>query len=354
MIARRWLPGDGGHAPLDGLGGAPTPVSHAPGVVLAAIGTLGFGAVLGPEAPVIALGSALGMAVLLVVRTGPLGTAVLSTAGSFSAMSALFGGPLVAGMLLVEAGLEVGKRLLWILLPGLVSAAVGYVIFIGLGDWGGLDARRPHGARPAAVRGDARARPPRRRSSSGSPPRSSCRRPTARRPPSRASGAARHAGVPARGRPRGRPARAARRRPRRDAQEILFSGPGLGARGGGRGLHVGAGGHHRRQVPRVRRQPRLRLPRRADLPGHLPRHRPRLARGGLVRRLADVRHRGGRGGGHGGAGAAADRAAPLRGAARRERGPRRDPRGRARRRRRPGWASSSWIARPTPAGITPP
>ena len=106
VIARRWLPGDGGHAPLDGLGGPPTPLSHAPGVVLAAIGTLGFGAVLGPEAPVIALGSALGMAVLMVVRTGPLGTAVLSTAGSFSAMSALFGGPLVAGMLLVESGLE--------------------------------------------------------------------------------------------------------------------------------------------------------------------------------------------------------------------------------------------------------
>ena len=55
-------------------------------------------------------------------------------------MSALFGGPLVAGMLLVESGLEMGKRLLWILLPGLVSAAIGYVIFIGLGDWGGLDA----------------------------------------------------------------------------------------------------------------------------------------------------------------------------------------------------------------------
>ena len=53
------------------------------------------------------------MAVLMVVRTGPLGAAVLSTAGSFSAMSALFGGPLVAGMLLVESGLEMGERLLW-------------------------------------------------------------------------------------------------------------------------------------------------------------------------------------------------------------------------------------------------
>jgi H+/Cl- antiporter ClcA len=139
-VARRWLPGDGGHAPLHGLGGPPTPVSHAPGVVLAALGTLCFGAVLGPEAPVIALGSVVGMATLYLVRTDGRGVAVLSTAGSFSAMSALFGGPLVAGMLLMEAGLEHGKRLVWILVPGLVSAAVGYVIFVGLGDWGGLNA----------------------------------------------------------------------------------------------------------------------------------------------------------------------------------------------------------------------
>jgi H+/Cl- antiporter ClcA len=64
---------------------------------------------------------------------------VLSTAGSFSAISALFGGPLVAGMLLVEAGVGMGAALIPMLLPGLVAAAIGYVIFVGLGDWGGLD-----------------------------------------------------------------------------------------------------------------------------------------------------------------------------------------------------------------------
>src|SRR5262245_60542801 len=49
-IARLFLPGDGGHSPLIGLGGTPTPVRYAPGVALAAFGTLAFGAVLGPEA----------------------------------------------------------------------------------------------------------------------------------------------------------------------------------------------------------------------------------------------------------------------------------------------------------------
>jgi H+/Cl- antiporter ClcA len=63
---------------------------------------------------------------------------VLATAGSFSAISALFGGPLVAGLLL-EAGSGLGAALIGTLLPGLVAAAVGYLIFVGLGDWGGLD-----------------------------------------------------------------------------------------------------------------------------------------------------------------------------------------------------------------------
>lgn len=50
------LPGDGGHQPLEGLAVSPTPVSHLPGIALAALATLGFGAVLGPEAPVDAPG----------------------------------------------------------------------------------------------------------------------------------------------------------------------------------------------------------------------------------------------------------------------------------------------------------
>ena len=44
VLARRSLPGDGGHSPLDGIGGKPTPISHAPGVALAALGSLSFGA----------------------------------------------------------------------------------------------------------------------------------------------------------------------------------------------------------------------------------------------------------------------------------------------------------------------
>ena len=67
---------------------------------------------------------------------------MLSAAGSFSAISALFGGPIVGGVMMVEAaaGGPLGAALIPALLPGFVAAAVGYVIFVGLGDWGGLEA----------------------------------------------------------------------------------------------------------------------------------------------------------------------------------------------------------------------
>jgi len=143
LVARALLPGDGGHEPLGAISVAPTPIAHAPGVALAAVGSLAFGAVLGPEGPLIALGSVVGVAIASLARRDEKDeqqVRVLSTAGSFSAISALFGGPLLAGMLLLEAGVGLGASLIPILIPGLVAASIGYLIFIGLGDWGGLDA----------------------------------------------------------------------------------------------------------------------------------------------------------------------------------------------------------------------
>jgi H+/Cl- antiporter ClcA len=138
LVARRYLPGDGGHEPLDGIGGAPTPITHAPGVALAALGSLAFGAVVGPEAPLIALGSVVGLAVARVLPVDPEHGRLLALAGSFSAISALFGGPLAAGILLVEASVGLGARAIPVLVPGLVAAAIGFLLFTGLGGWGGL------------------------------------------------------------------------------------------------------------------------------------------------------------------------------------------------------------------------
>jgi H+/Cl- antiporter ClcA len=137
--ARRLLPGDGGHQPLKGISGGPTLFAWGPGVVLAAIGTLTFGAVLGPEAPLIAIGSVIGMGAASVVKLGEKEHAVLANAGSFAAISALFGGPLVGGVLMLEGGVGMGAAILPVLIPGFVASALGYVIFLGLGSWGGLN-----------------------------------------------------------------------------------------------------------------------------------------------------------------------------------------------------------------------
>jgi H+/Cl- antiporter ClcA len=137
----RYLPGKGGHSPADGFKarGAPTPI-ELPGVIFAALATLSLGAVLGPEAPLIAIGGGLGvLAVRLAKRDAPQRTtAVVAAAGSFASISTLFGSPLLGAFLLMEASGLAGPTMELVLLPGLVAAGVGSLIFIGLGSWSGL------------------------------------------------------------------------------------------------------------------------------------------------------------------------------------------------------------------------
>lgn len=61
----RYLPGGGGHIPAEGFsaGGAAS-ARELPGVLVAALAGLGLGAILGPEAPLIALGGALAVLAL--------------------------------------------------------------------------------------------------------------------------------------------------------------------------------------------------------------------------------------------------------------------------------------------------
>ncbi len=87
----------------------------------------------------VALGSIIALAVTSFARLAATETRILATAGSFAAISALFGGPLVGGVLMTESALALGTRLVPALLPGFVAAAVGYTIFVGFGDWGGLE-----------------------------------------------------------------------------------------------------------------------------------------------------------------------------------------------------------------------
>jgi H+/Cl- antiporter ClcA len=138
----RYLPGRGGHSPADGFkvgAGAPSP-AELPGIVLAALATLSLGVVLGPEAPLIAIGGGLGVcAVRLVKRDAPARTsAVVAAAGSFAAIATLLGSPLLGAFLLMEASGLAGAMLELVLVPGLVAAGIGSLVFLGLDAWTGL------------------------------------------------------------------------------------------------------------------------------------------------------------------------------------------------------------------------
>jgi H+/Cl- antiporter ClcA len=134
------LRGTGGHEPAHGLqmGGATAP-ADLPGIVVASLATLCLGAVLGPEAPLIAIGSGLGvLAVHLVKRDAPAqATLVIAAAGSFAAIATLLGSPLTGAFLLMEAS-GLGALLGVMLVPGLLAAGVGALIFVGLDGWTGL------------------------------------------------------------------------------------------------------------------------------------------------------------------------------------------------------------------------
>jgi H+/Cl- antiporter ClcA len=157
----RYLPGKGGRSPAEGFkaGEGPPPVIDLPGIVLAAFATLSLGVVLGPEGPLIALGAGLGaLAVRLVKRDAPARVqSVMAAAGSFAAISTLLGSPLTGAFLLMEASGLGGATMQLVLVPGLLAAGIGSLIFIGLNAWTGLGTFSlaipglPHVGRPLAL-----------------------------------------------------------------------------------------------------------------------------------------------------------------------------------------------------------
>jgi H+/Cl- antiporter ClcA len=136
------LPGHGGHSPLEGLGVEPIRPADLGGILLAALASLGLGLVLGPEAPLIALGLGLGALAVKVVGADETSGKLLVLAGAFAAISTLFGGPLVAAFLLLELTAASGKISAHVLgralLPGFVAGGTGALVFTGVAGWPGL------------------------------------------------------------------------------------------------------------------------------------------------------------------------------------------------------------------------
>jgi H+/Cl- antiporter ClcA len=136
----RYLPGTGGHRHAEGFksGGATQP-RDLPAVILAAFATLALGTVLGPEAPLIAIGSGIGVVAVRLVRKGAPESAsvAVGAAGSFAAISTLLGSPLTGAFLLMEAAGLGGGMMSVMMVPGLLAAGVGSLVFIGLDNWTG-------------------------------------------------------------------------------------------------------------------------------------------------------------------------------------------------------------------------
>ena len=136
------LPGHGGHSPLEGLGMGTMRPGDLGSILLAALASLGLGLVLGPEAPLIALGLGLAALATHVVRADASEAQLLTLAGACAAIAALFGGPLVAAFLLFEVTAASGRipaaDLGRALMPGFMAAGTGALVFTGVDGWQGL------------------------------------------------------------------------------------------------------------------------------------------------------------------------------------------------------------------------
>lgn len=133
------LPGHGGHKPLDGLGFDIGP-REIGSVVAAALISLSVGAVVGPEAPLMAVGSAIGG--FVAIRAPKPAQQVLMVAGAVAAITMILGNPMISAVLVLEAavlkGGPGGRKVMLGVLPLLIAMGFGYLIQVGVGDWSGV------------------------------------------------------------------------------------------------------------------------------------------------------------------------------------------------------------------------
>ncbi len=121
-LARR-LPGGTGEGPLTGFHFSTEPL-HAPGILLAALATLAAGITLGPEAPLIIVGTTV---VALATRSLPDQTrTALMFLGGLAAIGVVFGSPVVTVLIVIEF-IAVGLAPAAMLVPALAALTFGTI-----------------------------------------------------------------------------------------------------------------------------------------------------------------------------------------------------------------------------------
>lgn len=132
VVAASKLPGHGGHGPLDGFKLDIGP-AHIASALLAALASLVAGAVVGPEAPLMAVGTAVGAG--LAARSSPAVRQLAMICGAAAAIGMIFGNPLISVLLLLEAavvkGAQGGRAALMLILPVMMALGFGYAIQVG-------------------------------------------------------------------------------------------------------------------------------------------------------------------------------------------------------------------------------
>lgn len=134
IVLAQYLPGGSGKGPLTGFHFDTQP-KNAVSILVAAAGTLMFGFVLGPEAPLIILGTTIGALVLRRSQGPTLQAAMLL--GGVASIGAVFGNPFVTAFMILEfIALGVMPRVL--MLPMFVALGAGYLTQVGIGSWNGF------------------------------------------------------------------------------------------------------------------------------------------------------------------------------------------------------------------------
>ena len=132
-LARR-LPGATGDGPLTGFHFT-SPVAIAGSALIAAFATLACGFALGPEAPLIILGSAVGG--ILMHKRDPDVVKLGMFLGGIAAIGSVFGNPLISGFMVLEF-VAMGMAPAVLIMPAFVALASGYLVEVGVLGWSGL------------------------------------------------------------------------------------------------------------------------------------------------------------------------------------------------------------------------
>jgi H+/Cl- antiporter ClcA len=129
-ILLRIVPGRGGPGPAEGhgIGMEQVPPSHAAGMVLVSLVSLGAGASLGPEAALLAVALAVGSVLADRLNRAEL-EKVFGMSGVGSLLSGLLGSPFAPAVMTLEVTQATGRNLYIFLIPVLVASVVGLLTF---------------------------------------------------------------------------------------------------------------------------------------------------------------------------------------------------------------------------------